>query len=286
VLRSEATVDGVTERFVSLGPTGMFGISCEGGPDRPTLLLLNNSVDHHVGPNRMWVDWGRHMAGLGFRSVRVDLSGIGDSPTRPGEPVDHPYGRWSVPDVVDAATAVDSGAGVVPVGLCSGARNALDAGVRVRLRGVCAVNPPLHLERAVIEPLSPDDPRPAEIERRNAYHRWRHHLLLRVPALAWRLLDRTGLVASRARAIGRVVDEGADVLVVYGADDFYLSRVRRDSAWHLDALARRPNFRLDLVEGLDHGLMSPEGRERVVGHLTDHLVGTYASVPSGVRAST
>jgi hypothetical protein len=270
--RDEAEVDGVVERFVALGSAGMFGIATEGRTDRPTLLLLNNSVDHHVGPNRMWVDWGRRMATLGFGSVRVDLSGIGDSPTRPGQADDHPYGRWSVPDVVEAVEAVDRGAGVVPVGLCSGARNALDAAVRARLRGVCAVNPPLHLDRSVIEVLSPDDPRPAEIERRNAYHRWRHHLLVRVPAPVWRVLDRTGLVASRARAMQRAVDEGADTLVVYGADDVYLWRVRRDSAWHLDALEHRPNFRLVTVEGLDHGLMSPEGRDEVVRHLTEHVV--------------
>jgi hypothetical protein len=284
--RDEAEVDGVVERFVALGSAGMFGIATEGRTDRPTLLLLNNSVDHHVGPNRMWVDWGRRMATLGFGSVRVDLSGIGDSPTRPGQADDHPYGRWSVPDVVEAVEAVDRGAGVVPVGLCSGARNALDAAVRARLRGVCAVNPPLHLDRSVIEVLSPDDPRPAEIERRNAYHRWRHHLLVRVPAPVWRVLDRTGLVASRARAMQRAVDEGADTLVVYGADDFYLWRVRRDSAWHLDALEHRPNFRLVTVEGLDHGLMSPEGRDEVVRHLTEHVVAAYDPVSPGVRAST
>ena len=286
--RSEAEVDGVVERFVALGPAGMFGITSEPATgahaDHPVLLLLNNSVDHHVGPNRMWVDWGRHMAGLGFPVARVDLSGIGDSPTRPGERADHPYGRWSVPDVVDAVRAVDRGAGVVPVGLCSGARNALDAGAAVALRGVCAVNPPLHIARRHIATLSPDDPRPATIERINAYRRWRHHLLLRVPTPLWRVLDRLGVVPSRARAIQGVVDTGADTLVVYGADDFYLSRVRRDSAWHLARLDAAANHRLVSVEDLDHGLMSPAGRDEVVRHLTEHLVATYAT--DGVRAST
>ncbi|MCU1485232.1 MAG: hypothetical protein JWN67_1978, partial [Actinomycetia bacterium] len=286
--RAEAELDGVAERFVALGPAGMFGITSEvaagAHPGRPVLLLLNNSVDHHVGPNRMWVDWGRHMARLGFPVARVDLSGIGDSPTRPGEPDDRPYGRWSVPDVVDAVRSVDRGAGVVPVGLCSGARNALDAGAEVALRGVGAVNPPLHIDRRWIVGLSPDDPRPAAIERINAYHRWRHHLLLRLPAVAWRALDRLGVRPSRARAIQQVVDTGAETLVVYGADDFYLSRVRRESAWHLARLAAAPNHRLVTVDGLDHGLMSPGGRDEVVRHLTDHLVATYAG--DGVRAST
>jgi alpha-beta hydrolase superfamily lysophospholipase len=286
--RTDAELGGVVEQLVALGPAGLFGITSEpvdgADPGRPVLLLLNNSVDHHVGPNRMWVDWGRRMVALGFAVARVDLSGIGDSPTRPGEPDDRPYGRWSVPDVADAVRAVDRGAGVVPVGLCSGARNALDAGASVSLRGVCAVNPPLHLDRRVIATLSPDDPRPAAIERINTHRRWRHHVLLRVPAPVWRTLDRFGLRSSRARAIQRVVSSGADTLVVYGADDFYLSRVRRESAWHLARLERASNHRLVTVDGLDHGLMSPSGRDEVMRHLTDHLVATYAA--AGVRART
>ncbi|MCU1373511.1 MAG: Alpha/beta hydrolase family protein [Actinomycetia bacterium] len=279
----QAVLGDVVERFASLADVGLFGVVTEratgAAADAPVLLLLNNSVDHHVGPNRMWVDWGRRMAALGFPVVRVDLSGIGDSPTRPGEPDDHPYGRSSVTDVAAAVRAVDRGAGVVPIGLCSGARNALDAGADLPLRGLCAVNPPVHLARSIIATLSPEDPRPATIERINAYNRYRHHLLLRVPSPVWRVLDRLGLVRSRATRFQRVVDHGTDTLLVYGADDFYLLRVRRDSAWHLRRLAGAANFRLVVVDGLDHGLMAPDGREQVMRHLTEHLVARYAPAP-------
>src|SRR5205085_10315692 len=84
------------ERFVRLGPVGLFGVVTEvdPDPDKPVVVLLNNSIDHHVGPNRMWVDLARRIALLGFPVARGDISGIGDSPTRPGQPVDrgHPPG--------------------------------------------------------------------------------------------------------------------------------------------------------------------------------------------------
>src|SRR5207302_5378288 len=132
----------------------------------------------------------RTMATHGFESARVGLTGIGDSPSRPGQPVDHPYGPASVTDIVEAVRHLDRGDGVVAVGLCSGARNALDGAALVSLRGVCAINPPLHLSRAAIAPTSPLDPTPAEVERINADHPIRHRLLAHLPNLVWRALDR------------------------------------------------------------------------------------------------
>jgi alpha-beta hydrolase superfamily lysophospholipase len=225
----------------------------------------------------MWVEWARTMATHGFASARVDLTGIGDSPARPGQPVDHPYGPASVTDIVEAVRRLDDGDGVVAVGLCSGARNAVDAAALVSLRGVCAINPPLHLSRAVIAPTSPLDPTPDDVERINAYHPVRHRLLAHVPTVAWRALDGLHVVPSRARAVQDAVDSGADVLVVAGADDFYLGRVRRDSAWHLARLAAGPRFRLATVERVDHGLFAPIGRDEVLQIVTDHVVATFGS---------
>ena len=89
--RPEATfVDrvggSVTERAVALGSHRLYGIETV-GPGRvvgPKILFLSSGNESHIGPNRLWVDLARRLAGRGFSCLRFDLSGIGDSPVRPG----------------------------------------------------------------------------------------------------------------------------------------------------------------------------------------------------------
>lgn len=46
------------------------------------ILLLNAGLIHHTGPNRIYVDFARSFAKLGFSSFRFDFSGLGDSSPR------------------------------------------------------------------------------------------------------------------------------------------------------------------------------------------------------------
>ena len=51
----------------------------------PTVIFLNVGLIGHQGPGRLWVELARACAAAGnVRCLRVDLSGIGDSPARPG----------------------------------------------------------------------------------------------------------------------------------------------------------------------------------------------------------
>ena len=43
----------------------------------PTAILLNVANQHHIGPNRLWVELARQWASDGIRALRVDLSGLG-----------------------------------------------------------------------------------------------------------------------------------------------------------------------------------------------------------------
>jgi len=50
----------------------------------PVFVFLNAGLLHRVGPYRLYVRLVRHLAQMGFSSLRVDLAGRGDSPERFG----------------------------------------------------------------------------------------------------------------------------------------------------------------------------------------------------------
>ena len=113
--------------------------------ERKAVLMLNSGAVHHVGPNRAYVHVARHLARLGHVVLRMDISGIGDSPPREGHEENVVYSRSALRDVGDALEYLrrDYGAGeITAVGLCSGAYHAFKAAVaRLPLTGVVAINP-------------------------------------------------------------------------------------------------------------------------------------------------
>jgi pimeloyl-ACP methyl ester carboxylesterase len=275
--------DGVTERVARLGPLGLLAVVTE--PDlvgaSPTLVLLNNATGHHIGPARLWVDWSRRMAARGFRVARVDLSGIGESPVRAGQVVDRPYAPETTDDIAAIATALDGE--VVLIGMCSGARNAIDAAATVvPAAGVCAINVHLHIPRDVIAEITNDDPLPPGVLAYNRYRRLRHHLLIRVPMPVWWVLDRTRIVPNRVRLFERLQDRGVDTLAVFGAEEFGLFKLNETSRWALRRLESRPRFRLEVIDDLDHGLLARTPRQALEAVLTEHLVSRW---PPGVNPS-
>lgn len=50
---------------------------------RPAVILLNAGMIHRVGPNRIYVKLARRLSEQGYLTLRMDLSGIGDSLPRP-----------------------------------------------------------------------------------------------------------------------------------------------------------------------------------------------------------
>jgi len=99
-------------------------------PDAPIALILNAGIVHRIGPFRLNVDIARHLAECGFSTLRMDLSGLGDSGPRTGK-LD--IENRAELDATDAMTFLQQETGVnefVIVGLCSGAYNAHCVAVR------------------------------------------------------------------------------------------------------------------------------------------------------------
>src|ERR1039458_3363857 len=51
---------------------------------------------------RLWVEMARSWAAQGVRVLRLDLGGLGDSPTRPGRQQDEVYPVEAIEDIIDA----------------------------------------------------------------------------------------------------------------------------------------------------------------------------------------
>lgn len=148
-LRESATFGEVVERavFVNAGPTQLFGIHTA-PVTKPAsgrgIVLLNAGAIHHVGPNRLYVPLARRWAALGDHVLRIDITGLGESPSRSGEPENVVYSAHAVDEVsvaVDWMRRQSAVREVWMVGLCSGAYHALKGARKRMVDGVVVINP-------------------------------------------------------------------------------------------------------------------------------------------------
>jgi alpha/beta superfamily hydrolase len=109
------------------------------------VLLLNAGAIHHVGPNRLYVALARRWAAEGHHVLRLDITGIGDSPARAGETENIVYSSRAIEDISAAVSWLRKHpqvSSVWSIGLCSGAYHALKGAVAGQdVSGIIAINP-------------------------------------------------------------------------------------------------------------------------------------------------
>lgn len=119
------------------------------GGSRRALVLLSGGADRRIGPGRLFVQLAREWAARGFVVMRLDLSGMGDSPARPGSAENTPYLRNALDDIEAAVRHLRSHWHVTHcqlIGVCAGAYNALRAAVETTtVDGIVMINPLLYL---------------------------------------------------------------------------------------------------------------------------------------------
>jgi alpha-beta hydrolase superfamily lysophospholipase len=300
--------DGTTieERAVSLGPIGLFGIvATRGGPEvadrrgeatlattagAPTFFFFNAGVIDHVGPARLWVRLSRQWAQRGLRSVRCDISGLGESPVHPGQARQEVFPSEGLDDVSDALRAMlpDDPSNAVLLGLCSGAYYAVDAAVEHNVRGVCAVNPILTFNAPVTDPDEASASAAGTLEGRRevqggmkswvraipAYDRI-NRVVQHLPGAAWWIINRIAVKTSPARRLAQVVDAGVNVLVIAGTDE--ARWLRGGEGATLRKLEATGRFHMEVIPDLEHTLFERRTREVAVGVLTDHVIRSFGS---------
>ena len=269
----------IREHALRLGDLGLFAIATEpeGGGRGPWMVFLNVATEHHIGPGRQWVELARAWAGHGLRSLRVDFSGVGDSPVRPGQVANVTYAPEWLDDlsVISATVAPRDPSDTAWIGLCSGGYGALEAALMVGARGAYVLNPSLS-STSMNKSSAQADPRrrafrpyPVPLARLSVKHG-------RTAATLWRAWQQVAVGQAPLAVPASLVRAGIDVLLVCGPDD---ARPLRDS-WYWRSrgeprLRRTGRFELAVVPSLDHVLLFGQGRRAAVRILTEHVVGRY-----------
>ncbi len=270
----------VTERCAHLGAQQLFGIVTEpvGPASGPLLVLLNVATDEHTGPSRLWVELSRRWARVGLRSVRFDLTGVGDSPCSAVEPQQLMYDpQWldDMPEVARALCPEDPSATVF-IGLCSGAYLAAQAGNALGATGVLIINPPVGMDfLAGVDRLAVS----------------KHRALRRVAAFLREVAVRLRWLAVTLWQAGRVVmppvfnvdilsrlaARGTDLFVLSSAEELspFPSHKRLDRFFS-PRLVAPSGYEVHFVEGLDHSMLAAAGRTRTIGLLDAHVRERYA----------
>ncbi len=267
----EFTHDGVALRELPLrlaGPRAdLFAVLSQPAdiPCAPVCaVLLGAGALPHTGPNRGWVDLPRRWAARGVPSVRIDLSGIGESEgDDPSLLTDasfyYPWRTKEVQGVLDQLVQRGLPARFVLGGLCSGAYRALHAALADRrIAGVLLLNlyaffwsEELVAERGRRTVLAGGLPN----LRRQATDREFVAKAARFarPDNAWRLLSRSVERKQRrvtVQALDALRDRETETLLVLGHDEPLHDQFVRQGL--LDQLDRWPNLSVERIPSCDH----------------------------------
>jgi alpha-beta hydrolase superfamily lysophospholipase len=270
--------DQITEELVEFG-RGLFGIRTDpiSSAKGPALIFCNPANDHRIGPGRLWVDLARHLATLGFPVLRFDLSGIGDSPARDGEPEQRICSPTAFDDNWEAMKLISPSdpRRVVFVGLCTGAYQSLETAMQYGIVGVCAINPVLAFQPPEVDDGRPMDPRrkfclaPSPLESVARNRQILVALKNRYPNISRRLRHRlsVGDAPSRFREL---VELGVDTLIVSGRPEAIA--FRQNGRRLLAALERTGLYHLEVLSDLDHSLLTELARRQVAECVEEFMI--------------
>ncbi|TFY97661.1 alpha/beta fold hydrolase [Ramlibacter humi] len=322
--QNSARVTGeVQETVLMMGPAGaLCGVLAEPADGaaphrrgRTGVLLLNVGGNYRIGPHRFYVSAARAMAAAGYRVLRLDVAGIGDSPPVDGQPWANLYQRESAADVRAAmdALAARGCREFVLMGICSGSYLAFQAAlVDTRVDGLVLMNSRL-LEWTPGQPGDTWQNSMQQYAKSTAWYRqalfrpetWKRLLAgeVNVRLIAGRFLSLGAARAQRLlsldseheeslqRKMKKLCRRGTDVLMlVSDADD------GRDYVeFHFGPEGRRVranNFRMAYVPEADHTFSRPGNQEYVLSELLRHLAsrlppphGTHSSPPERIPAA-
>lgn len=113
----------------------------------PTVIIANSGANHRVGPSRLYVLLARELSIMGFKCLRIDVSGIGDSIISDPRFENDEYVNSSSCEILDAAKSLDKNyknKEYILMGLCSGAYFSFQAALNlqhIKIKECILINP-------------------------------------------------------------------------------------------------------------------------------------------------
>jgi pimeloyl-ACP methyl ester carboxylesterase len=293
--KAEIKLPGGRETALFLRPEApLFGIASlprHGRKDLPAVVFLNTGAISHAGMNGMWPRMARRLAQGGMTSLRFDISGFGDSPSRPGQ-LDPFTNMGEALGDVDAAIAWLQSRGhtrITLIGFCWGAQLACNVALRDRrVSGMVMINPRRLFWRLETPPDGAVRGMKGYLRLARDPARWRSVLSggvspRRVAEVMAQLLHRTleaqGARARRreaapqaaARMVRSISARGADAFVVQGFDDPFLAEFEDYFGVPRTALPELFGMQMEYPAGVDHLFRNDQVRaaldETVAAHL-------------------
>jgi dienelactone hydrolase len=283
------------ERIVRVGPderiVGIVTLPPVARPGAPALLLMNAGVIHRIGPHRLNVKIARAVAQDGITSIRIDLSGLGDSPNTTG--ATH-FGQQAIRDLQAAMDHLEQHHGIrrfVVFGLCSGAVNGYRLALAdERIAGLLMFDGYVYptWKTHVLRRLVRFRALPWSALARKALERLRGQRTERVPELGEGSEDTHLGIPTRpefAQAMRTLVTRGTAVYLVYSGSFLeghnYTGQLRDafGDAMFLD------HVRYDFMPDVDHTVTTQASQRKVLAAIRDWLQ-SLPSAPAAARTGT
>lgn len=296
---------GIREEPLRFGPADLlFGMLAEPPADGPparantVILFLNVGHNYRIGPNRLYVAMARALAACGYRTLRFDLSGIGDSPGTSGPRRGDYYAKGSHVDVSAAIDRLQS-LGCTRfwlMGVCSGSFVAFQSALAdPRVSGQVLMNSRLlewqeGADESMWQASMQRHYKSTAYYRRELMRPQVYRRLLRGEVDVNGIARRVGTVieARLKRAVGsllhggqreesvlsqarRITARGTDTLLVMAADDDGRDYIEYHFGQQGSRMAGDPNFRMIVVEGCDHTFSSRMGQQVLIETVREHL---------------
>jgi alpha-beta hydrolase superfamily lysophospholipase len=262
---------------------------------RPAIVMLSSGCTHRVGPHRLYVTLARRWAQLGFDVLRMDLSGIGDSPAAPGCAENLSYPRDGVADVQAAIDALPGNRNVVLFGHNSGADFAFLTALRdTRVVGAILVNPRTfgvydfdtvtsyqrarYYQGSLLRAASWKKALSGRVDFGRAIATITPKLVDVVKHRAAALLGRRGNNDHQADVpdgIRTLTERGVDTLLLATENDPGIDFVDSRFGSTMTDLGRLGGYTREDIRGTDHTFTSRFAQDMVSQRVTDHLSTRY-----------
>lgn len=266
----------------------------------PAVLLLNAGFVHRVGPNRLHVKLARHFAALGFRTLRFDFSGIGDSPASRSAV---PFDQRSVQEATEAMDVLLRTCGVqhfLVVGICSGAEIAFSLTQQEkRVVGAVLINGGfMDLERSEEKRRQAQAQLEARYYRRRLFDPQGWVRVLRGKSNIKAILRAAGRFYRRPKAsptsptastqdsrwLHRLAERKVHLLTVYSEGSVAWDLLKISPG--LETITDSDKIRLEFIENSDHVLTPLWAQARLVDIVSDWATTTYQGSPSAPDRTT